>query len=59
MVCFGSFFFLFLQAPSVSHMVLVFLFVFLPSYLRHLLPTPIIDLRVALLFFLGFFIIYF
>ena len=60
-VCFCFFFnfhFLFLQAPSVIHMVLLFFFVFFPSYLRPSYRHPIIDLRVALSFFflLGFFL---
>ena len=31
-------------------MVFSFFFVFFPSYLRHFLSTPVIDLRVALFF---------
>jgi hypothetical protein len=40
-------------------MVFCLFFVFFPSYLRHFLSTPIIDLRVALVFprfFLSFFL---
>ena len=49
---FFSFIFLFPQAPSVIHMVLLFFFFCLLSFLSPpFLSTPIIDLRVAIILF--------